>query len=457
MVIRVSAGSFMAVALAAAALAAASMPALAQTCEFPEPDAGERIFSTRIGERVLEAQALQVDEEFGASIQVLDRAIEDRRANAYERAVALQMRGRAYYEIDNIDAAASDWLSAIATGSLTTEEITNLSMNIGQLLIFEGRYDEGVDQLECAASLAGNTLSPRFQRMMAQAYAQAERFDEGRVWLDHFWTSGAPEAREIDAYRLRLYYLRQLDLVDGQLAHLREMIVRWPDEKSHRQTYMTALVMAGEERAAFDVSVEMYELGMLTGERELLRLIQYYGFYEMPDEGLATLQRETEAGRITDAGEILWLTADLNAQAGRWAEAREAAELLVARNPSEHHHRLLALTLLNTGELERAEAQMRSAIQSNEAAQTPNERLPRLYELLADILDARGDTSGAAVARERASEEQSLSWFWNSCQDVLIQASLDERVIAQTGAQDYEPVEVPPRCREMDEHSRSAE
>ena len=92
-----------------------------------ENDGSERTFSARIGEIVLEAQELQSNDQFSASIESLNRALGMSDINPYERSVALQLRGRAYYELEQTTRAIQDWQGAIATGALLTEETVSFS------------------------------------------------------------------------------------------------------------------------------------------------------------------------------------------------------------------------------------------------------------------------------------------------------------------------------------------
>ena len=142
-----------------------------------ENDGSERTFSSRIGEIVLEAQEFQSNDQFAASIESLNRALGMSDINPYERSVALQLRGRAYYELEQTSRAIQDWQGAIATGALLVEETVNLRINIGQLLIADGQYDAGIVSLEQAVELGGvDSVNVGVARMLAQAYGQAERF-----------------------------------------------------------------------------------------------------------------------------------------------------------------------------------------------------------------------------------------------------------------------------------------
>ncbi|MHA6287282.1 peptidoglycan DD-metalloendopeptidase family protein [Maricaulis sp. CAU 1757] len=173
-----------------------------------------RSFSDATGEAVLQAQQLQDEAQWQASIDRLDAALAEQALSPYEQSIALQMRGRAYYELDDIEAAVADWRSAIATGGNTAEEERRLRINIGQLLIVSGDAEGGVAELE--AAYAGVEPDARIARALAQAYAQAGQFDRG---LAHARAAYQADPQDRSAWTLQLYYLQELGLAAEMAAH----------------------------------------------------------------------------------------------------------------------------------------------------------------------------------------------------------------------------------------------
>lgn len=286
--------------------------------EQSEEDAAERVFSAAIGEIVLEAQTQQAEELFSESVQTLNRALTNNSINPYERSIALQMRGRAYYELEQVQRAITDWETAITTGAMLTSEIANLRINIGQLYITEGQYDQGISTLEVAVRDAGEEIiTAPLARMLSQAYAQAERYRDGLRWAEAFWELRPFAERTRGDYSLMLFYYQQLDMVTQQMEIVEAMVARWPDEKRNWTSYASLLAQTGRETDAFEANKIMYINGMLNEGPEIERVAQYYSFFEYPYRGAVILEREMNAGRVDrDQG-------NLNLLANMWRQSRE--------------------------------------------------------------------------------------------------------------------------------------
>jgi tetratricopeptide (TPR) repeat protein len=281
-------------------------------------DAGERVFSAAVGEIVLEAQNLQAEDRFAESIGVLNRALAVSSINPYERSIALQMRGRSYYETERTPQAISDWEAAIATGSMLASEVVTMRINIGQLYISSGDYTRGINSLQQALR-DGGELTARLAKMMAGAYAQAERYSEGLQYVEYAFANTSPLQR--GDYQLILFFYQQLDNVPGQMRIIEQMVERWPTVKSNWTSYAAMLAQTGRETDAFEANKIMYINGMLTEGREILRVAQYYSFYEYPYRGAVILEREMNAGRVESSQRNLSLLANMWRQSREWERA----------------------------------------------------------------------------------------------------------------------------------------
>lgn len=300
--------------------------------EESEENAENRTFSAQIGEIVLEAQTQQGEDQFTASIETLNRALGMASINPYERAVSLQMRGRAYYEIEQIDRAIQDWQAAIQTGAMLREEVVNLRINIGQLLIADGQYNEGIRVLEQAIADGGpSAINVGVARMLAQAYGQAERYRDGLPWAERFWEMRPAAERTRGDHSLMLFYYQQLDDVPNQFRIIELMVQRWPTEKSNWRSYASLLAQTGREQDAFEANKIMYINGMLTESREIVALAQYYSYYEYPYRGAVILERELNGGAVERTRNNLQLLANMWRQSREWERAipvlRQLAQL----------------------------------------------------------------------------------------------------------------------------------
>ena len=329
--------------------------------EQSEEDAAERVFSTAIGEIVLQAQEEQSQELFAQSIQTLNRALGNSSINPYERSVTLQLRGRAYYETNNVQAAVNDWEAAIATGALLTAEIVNLRINIGQLYIVEGDYTRGINSLQQAIRDGGpDVLNARLAKMLAQAYAQAERYQEGVEYAEMAFRLADPRVR--GDYSLLLFFYQQLDNVPGQMRIIEQMVERWPTEKNNWTSYASLLAQTGREEDAFEANKIMYINGMLDDGREIVRVAQYYSFYEYPYRGASILERELNAGRVERTRQNLSLLANMWRQAREWERAIPVLRQVAQLTGAGDDYLKLAEALYQERQLSEAETAFQEAL-----------------------------------------------------------------------------------------------
>lgn len=331
--------------------------------EQSEQDAVERVFSSEIGEIVLAAQEQQGQDLWAQSIESLNRALSRGSINPYERSVALQLRGRAYYETDRVTQAIQDWEGAINTGALLTEEMVNLRINIGQLYITEGQYDQGIGSFERAIRDGGDdVLNPRLARMLAQAYAQAERYRDGLRYAELFWRDHPAAERRRGDYSLMLFYYQQLEMIPQQMGIVEEMVGRWPTEKNYWSSYASLLAQTGREDDAFETNKIMYLNGMLTDSREIVRVAQYYSFYEYPYRGASILERELNAGRVERNQNNLNLLANMWRQAREWERAIPVLRQVAQLSGSGDDYLKLAEALYQERQLAEAEGAFQEAL-----------------------------------------------------------------------------------------------
>ena len=324
--------------------------------EDSEQNQAERVFSAQIGQIVLEAQEFQANDQFQQSIEALNRALGTSSINAYERMISLQMRGRAYYELEQVSRAIQDWEAAIATGIMLPQEVSDLRINIGQLYISEGQYAQGIQSLEAAvAQLGVDALNPRIMRMLAQAYAQAERYRDGVVWAERFWAAQPMADRVRGDYSLMLFFYQQLERVPDQFRIIEEMVQRWPTEKTNWRSYASLLAQTGREQDAFEANKIMYINGMFTESREIVALAQYYSYYEYPYRGAIVLERELNAGVVERNRSNLSLLANMWRQAREWERAIPVLRQLAQLSGDGDDYLKLAESLWQRRELDEAE------------------------------------------------------------------------------------------------------
>lgn len=309
---------FAGVASACLCLTAVSADAEAQRRQQQEQQNEEsRTFSAAIGELVLRAQEQLAADNFAAARQTLTQAL-GRNPSAYESGVIYAQRGRAAFQMDDVDGTISDFRAAINSGGLNAEEVRDLRVNIGQILISIDRVGEGIRELE-AAIAAGATVNTALARLLAIAYAQGERFNDGLRYAEQ-WYNATPDKR-LNEYPIMLIYYQQLNRPADELRVVREMVNRFPSERTGWQNLVSLLARTDQEEQAFEANKLMYLNGLFTQSQELVRLAQYYSFYNNPYRGAVILEREMNAGRVENNIDNLTLLSNMWRQAAEFQRA----------------------------------------------------------------------------------------------------------------------------------------
>jgi tetratricopeptide (TPR) repeat protein len=432
-------------------------------------NAVERVFSARIGEIVLEAQTMQGEGLFSESIATLNRALAESSINPYERSISLQMRGRGYYEMENVQQAITDWNAAIATGAMLPSEIVSMRMNIGQLYITEGQYAQGIDIFQLAIREGGpEVLTPRLAKMLAQAYAQAERYREGLEYAEIAYAG--TENKQRGDYSLMLFYYQQLENLPGQMRVVEEMVRIWPTEKRNWTTYTALLAMTGREEDAFEANKIMYVNGMLTESQELVRVAQYYSFYEYPYRGAAMFERELNAGRIERTQRNLSNLANMWRQAREWERAIPILRQVAQVTGDGDDYLKLAEALWNERQLAEAETAFQDALNRGGLARQGDawtllgnvrHQLGRRQSALAAFREgarypySRRTANGwisfveGEIRRDATNAERRIQVVRDECRFTIEDRMTIARLVGDVNEEGRIVVEVPERCEDF--------
>ncbi|MEE2567371.1 tetratricopeptide repeat protein [Hyphobacterium marinum] len=319
----------------------------------------DRTMSAQMGEPILEAQECLNNDNFTCVINTLTPLL-SQSPNNFERFVIHRMRGVAYFSSDRSQQAIQDFEAAINTGAATTDERVALRMNIGQLYIVNEQYSQGIAAMEQAIR-EGATLNANLAMMLAQAYGQAERYSEGIRYAQIAFDQASP--RERRHYDLLLFFLQQLDRVPQQRDLIQEMVERWPGERNYWTSLVALMARTNDEQGAFEANKLMYLNGMLNEEREIIRIAQYYSYFEYPYRGAVILEREMNAGRVNRTRQNLETLANMWRQAREFDRAIPVLRQLAQQSNSGDDYLKLAEALYQENELADAETAFEQALQ----------------------------------------------------------------------------------------------
>lgn len=271
-----------------------------------------RQFSPAAADVANTAMGLADNEDHEAALDELQTLLGQANLNAYERATLYQMVGQYSYELGRLGEAQRAFENAIETGGLLGNDADNLTVVIAQLMIANGQYREGTARLEKYLA-SGGAHKPQYVDLIINGRVQAEDYAGALPWAEKWFEAANPKQRK--HYDLLNFVYNNLGRQDDQLRIVKEMIDLWPEDRTLWQTWASILANTNREGEAFEIYKMMYQAGLLRDEKDLLRVVQYYKFHEMPYQAAEFLKLEIEAGRISSTAENLMQTAAFYRQA----------------------------------------------------------------------------------------------------------------------------------------------
>lgn len=324
-----------------------------------EPEATSRQFSAKAGEIVLEAQSFITEDNFSAALQKLNTAKNLPNLSPYEFAVIAQMQGASYYQLGQYSQAITALESAIGAGGLPAKDVDILRVKLAQMMIGNGQYVKGAEALERHLKNGGLEKAD-YVKMLSQAWVQAKRYDRALPWAEKEFAGANPKTRS--HYDTLIFLYSNLKMADRQSDVVKEMIARWPNEKPLWDAWASLLAQSGRDEDAFEVSKLLYLGGALTDEADILKVVQYYAYYDMPFQAAKILESEMNAGRVVRQTERLEQLSSLFRQAREYARAIPILEEATKSSNSAEIDAQLGEALYNEGQCDRAETAFRQAI-----------------------------------------------------------------------------------------------
>ena len=262
-----------------------------------------RQFSAKAGEQVNAAIELAGSGQNQAAINVLQGAIASPDLTPYERSTIYQMLGQYSYELDMPVEAQQNFEKAISAGGLLPKQSDDMTVVIAQLMIGNGQYREGAERLEAYLKAEGQE-KPQYVELLVNAWVQIEDYQRALPWAEKWFNAAAPKARK--HFDMVNFLFNNLGMQGRQADIVKQMLARWPEDKTLWESYASMLSNGGREEEAFEVKKIMYLKGMLTTEPELLKVVQYYSFYDMPYQAARNSRKarwRRKAG-FPDAGNV---------------------------------------------------------------------------------------------------------------------------------------------------------
>ncbi len=377
--------SFGALLVASGLTMAASGGAVAKEQESPV----NRVLSSSVAEQVNEALEDQQAQNFSAMATGLTSLLGEQ-LEPYEAFVVYQLRGRARFEMDDLQGAIADFNAMLATGAATVEERNTWRVQLGQLHIATDNLDRGLIEFE-AAVRDGIELDPAFLRLLSRAYYQAERYRDGVGYAERYYESRS--VRSQADYALMQAYYKQLNQTEDEMRVIEAALADFPDERSNWQNLVAILARQDMDADAFEANKLMYLNGLFQQCSEIYRLAQYFSYYDNPYRGATLLERAINTSRCDGDVEQLETLANMWRQAREFDRGVAVIERLANQTGDANWYAKLGETYFELNNLAGAEAAFDTAIELGDLDQPGT-----VLALLGTVRFQNGDLNASRAA-----------------------------------------------------------
>lgn len=319
-----------------------------------------RQFSAKAGEEVNNALLAMNENNPQGAINILNALLNSgAELNPYERSTIYQMLGQNYNDVDNTSAALRAFEQAISAGGLLPNEVGNIRVVIAQLKIVNGQYREGATDLENYLARGGQE-KPQYVELLVQAWVEAEDYRKALPWAEKWFNRANPKERK--HFDLLNFLYNNLQMPGKQADIVKQMIQKWPEDRTLWNNWASMLANGGREQDAFEVNKMLYLGGALTSESDIKKIIQYYSFYEMPYQAAQILEREMNSGRVQRTAANLEELSKYYRTAREYEKAIPILEQAAQQANTSTLYAALGEAYYNEGQCGKAESSFRKAI-----------------------------------------------------------------------------------------------
>lgn len=307
----------------------------------PQNQKGERIISGDVGTLLFYERPLMTSENHREYLKELESLLKLEGLNPYETSLIYQNMAVCRYELGNLDDAIRSFERAIEVGGLRADEVKMMKVNMARLHVANGVYERGAEIAEDVA-LNFESIDDDIAELPMLAWIEAEKYNKALPWAESWFENATPKTRR--HYEILGFLYSHLGLNEKHIDITRTMVGIWPEEVTLWKTWSVLLTQSGLEKEAFEVWKQMYELGYIDEERELIQLAELYGSFDAPFWGANLLLKELATKRVgkTDA--------TYRALGGLWYQAREYEKAELAYSKIEHHGYRQLVATSNQGE-----------------------------------------------------------------------------------------------------------
>ncbi len=303
-------------AAVAAVILLAGLPSGQALAQQPAVEREEK--ASMMGERAYRrfetVQNLYSDEKYQEALKNLN-AMTDMALNDYEMAMAQQMYGYTYVALDRYPEAIRAFEKAIQLDALPNQAHFNLMRALAGLYASREQWQKAIDTLTQYLRYQAEPTA-QDQILMAQAYAQMERWREALPWVQKAIANAGPKAQE-SWYQLEVAAYFELNNYTAAAEVLRRMVARWPEKLKYWEMLSGSYQQSNRDTDALAAMMAAYHNGLITDGKKLLSLARMNMYLELPYQAGTIIEQGMASGAIpADKGNLELLLA-------AWTASRE--------------------------------------------------------------------------------------------------------------------------------------
>ena len=286
--------------------------------------------SERTYQRLARVHDLMEAQRYDAALKILD-GIPSSDAKTYEKALIQQTYGYLYAGREQYRRAAEAFAQCLALAALPRSATQSVRYALAQLQLALGDDADAVTSIEQWLK-AEQKPKPEAYALAAVAFAQVGRYQEAIEYLNKA-ISSVDSPREIWFQQLlAVYYATERYPAAAKL--LVQLIRGFPDRKNYWLQLSGIYQTLKDDAKALAVMDLAYRKGLAFTESELLNLIRYYLFMDLPYKAAVTLEHALRERRVSSSARNLVLLSDAWLQAKEISRALDALAQALARTPA---------------------------------------------------------------------------------------------------------------------------
>ncbi|MCA2415502.1 MULTISPECIES: tetratricopeptide repeat protein [Vibrio] len=283
-------------------------PAFANT-----PELSDRTFRT-----VNKVQELIATEKYSDAISKLNSALGSTKKKKYDRAVLLQQMGFLYSLKDDYPKAAKYFAEALKLDALPVPVAQQVRYSLAQLYLAEGKFKQSVNTMNEWFKIAETTE----EKPQAHAYITLA---SAYIQLEDYRNAIPPTKKAIAMtknpseswYQLLMSAHYELKQFKSVASVLKILTTKYPQNKRYWTQLSGIYMELKQERNALSTLEMAYKMGLLDGEKEYLRLVNFQAYQGVPFRAAKTLQN------LIDEGHVERNATNLEKLGSFWQQAQE--------------------------------------------------------------------------------------------------------------------------------------